>query len=357
MPSSTSSSDRIPAAAPPSSGAYSIYWIWSVRTLASLALFCIAIEGLTRLGFSHISRIEARISHDRRATVRIRKSDKPAVLFVGNSLLLEGLDEARLRDSLAREAQPVRFPIEQTEYLDWYYGLRRLFADGSQPDFVILCMGVAHLISPQIRGDYSAYYLFRAGDIPQIGREVHYDLTKTSSLLLSRFSLFYAGRSALRNFVLTRSDPAYAEVMRNIGVEPSHRLADEEIERIAEIRLAALRQLCSSHGARFAFLLAPGFGAGESAVVNAGKRSGTDVMVPIHLNEFDRDKFRDGFHLNHAGAEIFTGKVSELIQNRLVNRHESRAVRPVPAPAWGSANQLSRHPRLLARTRPLLRGY
>lgn len=343
--------------APSASGAKNIYWIWSVRTLASLALFCIAVEGLTRFGFSHISRIEARISHDRRATVGIRKSDKPAILFIGNSLLLEGLDEARLRDALASKARPVSFPIEQTEYLDWYYGLRRLFADGSQPDFVILCMSAGHLISPQIRGDYSAYYLFRTGDIPQIGQDIHYDLTKTSSLLLSRFSLFYAGRSPLRNFVLMRTDPAYAEVMQNIGVEPAHWPADEEIERIAEIRLAAARQLCSSHGARFAFLLAPGFGSGESAVVEAGKRSGTDVMVPIHLNELSRDKFRDGFHLNHAGAEIFTGKVSELIQNRLVNRHESRAVRPISAPAWGRANQLSRDSRLLARRRPLLRDY
>ncbi len=357
MPSSISSSNAISAPAQPSPGCRNAYWLWSIRTLASLALFLIAIEGLTRFGFSHISRIEARISHDHRAAVAIRGSHMPAVLFVGNSLLLEGLDQDLLRQSLAREAQIVSFPIEQTQYLDWYYGLRRLFGDGSQPDLVILCMGAEHLISSQIRGDYSAYHLFRAGDIPHIGRDVHYDLTKTSSLLLSRFSLFYAGRSPLRNFVLARSDPAYAELMQNIEVEPAHWPADEEIERIAEIRLAAVRQLCSVHGARFAFLLAPGFGAGEGPVVSAGKRSGTNVLVPIHLNELSHDKFRDGFHLNHAGALIFTGKVAALIQNRLVNRHESRAARPISTSPWGRANQLSRDPRLFARTRPPLRGY
>lgn len=235
-------------------------------------------------------------------------------------MLLEGVDEARLRDSLASQAQSIVFPIEQTEYLDWYYGLRRLFADGSQPDLVILCMSAEHLISSRIRGDYSAYYLFRLIDIPQIGRDVHYDLTKTSSLLLSRFSLFYAGRSPLRNFVLMRADPAYALVMQSVGVQPARFAADKELERIADIRLGALRQLCSLHGARFAFLLAPGFGPGEAAVVTAGKRSQTDVMVPIHLNELSRDKFRDGFHLNKSGALIFTDKVSELIKDRLVNR-------------------------------------
>lgn len=296
-----------------------IYRTWSIRALLSLSLFCIAIEALTRFGFSHISRIEARISRDHRAAVSIRKTGIPTVLLVGNSLMLEGIDETRLRDSLAGHAQVVRFAIEQTQYLDWYYGLRRIFADGSQPAMVILCMSAGHLISPAIRGDYSAYYLFRLRDIPQIGRDVHYDLTKTSSLVLSRFSLFYAGRNSFRNFALGRADPAYLQVMQSLAVQPGRFPADKEIGRIAEIRLAALRQVCSAHGARFAFLLAPGFGSGESPLAMAGVRSQTDVMVPFHLNALSRGEFRDGFHLNAAGAQIFTDKVSDLIRNRLVN--------------------------------------
>lgn len=167
--------------------------------------------------------------------------------------------------------------------------------------------------------DYSAYYLFRAPDIPQICREIHYDLTKTHGLLLSRFSLFYAGRNPLRNFVLMRTDPAYGYMLQRIATQPAHLAEDAEIENIAETRLTALRWLCASHGARFAFLLTPGFGPGEEPVSTAGARSGTDVMVPIHLNHLGRDKFRDGFHLNPGGATIFIGKVSLLLNNRLAN--------------------------------------
>jgi hypothetical protein len=317
--SSISSSEVRTAAADataPASAAR-VYLAWSIWALVSLAIFCAAVEGVTRFGFSHISRIEARVSREHKAAVAIRKRDKPVVLLVGNSLMLEGIDYPRLSDALAGHAYAVRFPIEQTQYLDWYYGLRRLFHEGAQPTMVVLCMSAEHLIDPGIRGDYSSYYLFRLRDIPQIGRDVNYDLTKTSSLVLARFSLFYAGRSSLRNFILGRADPAYAAVMKRLAITPGHFPPEQEIERIAELRLKELRTLCASHGASFAYLIAPGFGPGEAQLVAAAARSKTDLMVPVHLNEFGRDKFLDGFHLNATGAQIYTAKVSELLNSRL----------------------------------------
>lgn len=282
--------------------------------VTALAVFCFAIEALARFGFAHVSRIEARISNDYKIARSIRKENN-SVLLVGNSLLLEGVDYPRLRRSLAGRGDAVLFPIEQTQYLDWYYGVRRLFDGGAQPRMVILCMSVEHLISSRIRGDYSAYYLFRLADIPQIRRDVGYDLTKTSNLVLSGFSLFYAGRSSLRNFVLVRTDPAYAELLQRSGTTAVRFPADEEIERTAERRLRALQSLCVAHDARFAFLLAPGFGPGEAPLVAAGARSRINVIVPFHLNELGRDKFRDAFHLNASGAQIFTDKVSLMLKS------------------------------------------
>lgn len=301
------------------------YGVWSVRALASLALFCFAIEALTRFGFARVSQIEARIANDHAAVHAIRKSDKPTVLLVGNSLMLEGIDYRRLRESLRGRAHAVRFLIEETEYLDWFYGLRRLFNEGSRPDMVVLCVNAEHLISSRIRGDYSVYYLFSFWDISQIRRDINYDLTKASGLALSRFSLFYAARNNLRNFVLIRTAPAYAEMLRTIARAQGRLPSDPEIERIAETRLTAMRILCSSHDAQFAFLLPPGFGPGETPLVSAGIRSRTDVMVPVHLNTLDRDKFKDGFHLNASGARMFTEKVSALLENRFEEHGNSRS--------------------------------
>jgi hypothetical protein len=294
-----------------------MYRVWSVRALASLALFCIAMEVLTRFGFAHVSRIEARIANDHAAVLAIRKSDKPSVLLIGNSLLLEDIDYARLRDSLHGHAYAVRFPIEETEYLDWFYGLRRFFDEGARPDMVVLCINAEHLISSRIRGDYSVYYLFRFWDIPQIRRDTGYDLTKASGLALSRFSLFFAAHNNLRNFVLSRTAPAYTEMLRRIATPQAQPPPDQEIERIAEPHLTAMRTLCSSHDAQFVFLLPPGFGPGETPLVRAGTRSRTDLIVPVHLNTLGRDKFKDGFHLNASGAQTFTDKVSALLKSRL----------------------------------------
>ncbi len=292
------------------------YFIWSVHALVSLGVFCIGIEALTRFGFAHISRIEARVSTDYQVARSIR-ANTHSVLLIGNSLLLEGIDSSRLRIALAGYANPVVFPIEQTEYLDWYYGMRRLFAEGSRPEMVILCMSADHLVSSRIRGDYSAYYLFLLSDIPRIRREVGYDLTQASGLVLSRFSLFYAGRTSLRNFVLVRTDPAYADMLQQIAAAKAHAGSDEDIEPIAEARLAAFRQLCALHGTRFLFLLPPGFGGGEAPVIAAGEHAHVTMSVPFHLNALGADQFRDGFHLNASGARIFTDKVSEMLKAHL----------------------------------------
>lgn len=320
MRSSISSFEPDAVTAPVRTG--STYTVWSVCALASLALFCLSIEALTRFGFAYVSRNEARIQSDHAAVLAIRKSDKPSVLLVGNSLLLEDIDYPRLRQSLADQAHVVRFPIEETEYLDWFYGLRRLFHERSRPDLVVLCINAEHLSSSMIRGDYSVYYLFDLRDIPQIRHDLDYDLTKVSSLVLSRFSLFYAARNNLRNFVLVRTARSYTEMLRTIAPQwvQSH---SDEIERIAEPRLVAMRTLCSSHGAKFAFLLPPGFGSEQAALVKAGSRSRTDVIIPVHLNALGRDKFKDGLHLNAFGAQIFTGRVSALLKQRLEEHRSS----------------------------------
>jgi hypothetical protein len=208
----------------------------------------------------------------------------------------------------------VPFFVEQTQYLDWYYGIRRLIDQGSNPEVIVLSINVPHLVSGSIRGDYSAYYLFRAPDIPAVAREAKYDLTKTSSLALAHFSLFYAGRNPLRNFLLGKIDRPYADLLHTLSTRPAPSLSASTIEEIATRRLRDLRTLTEAYGIRFVFLLPPGFGSDEPLLIESARRAGVEVMIPIHLNAFDGSKFRDGFHLNDEGSRIFTGKFSEMLR-------------------------------------------
>ena len=297
---------------------WKIYCSWIWRTVICLALLCLLLELVTRLGFTRLSHIESRIAVEHRAALAIRKgSGTKQILLLGNSLPLEGIALSQLNRDLGARAHCTRFVIEATEYLDWYYGLRRLFADGSDPDIVLLCIDATHLKSFGIR-DYSAFYLFRVRDIPIVGKAAHYDLTKTAGLFFAHYSLFYAGRNGIRNYVLNHADDPYAELVRNLPKPPgSFSRQETDPEPLEAQRLTAIRQLCGEKTKQFVLLIPPGFGSGNESVQAAGKDSATEVMIPVRHDEFGRELFRDGYHLTEAGAKSFTARLATELNGYL----------------------------------------
>ena len=275
-------------------------------TLAMFAVLLACLEGATRFGFTRISRIESRI-HNEYVHVHVVRPGtlaRPTILLLGNSLLLDGVDYDSLRRTLAPRATAVRFVIESTAYLDWYYGIRRLLAEGARPDRIVLCLNVSQLLSSSIRGEYSAFYLIRTQDIAEAGRAAGFDLTNLSGLFLGRYSLFYAGKSNLRNFVLNAVDRSYADVLHDFVTKPGPEFGYSQVLIQAVSRLDTLRELCAQYNVRFDFLLPPGFGDSEAGLVEAGKQAGASkiVLVPVPENSWGPDKYSDGFHLNQEGG-------------------------------------------------------
>jgi len=274
-----------------------------------LVLILASLETITRFGFRRLSGMESRIATDHSNALTIRRGLPPSstMLLVGNSLLLNGLDPDRFRAAMEPKVKPVRFVIEGTAYLEWYYGLRRLFDEGSRPDRVVLCMSMHQLLGNSTRGDYSAFYLFQTRDLLSVGRDTGLDLTGISSLFFSRYSLFYAGRTGLRNYILNTIDPAYAKVLKDIASGQADSLSDAQVLAGAPQRLIRLRMLCAQYNASFDFLLPPGFGTGSGGLVEAGRRTGTSVLIPVPQNSWKSDMFLpDNYHLNQKGAVRFT---------------------------------------------------
>ena len=283
--------------------------------LAMIVLLLACAEVAFRFGFSRISRIESRTIHEHQNAIAVRPtSAKPTILMLGNSLLLEAVDFDQLKSQLEPWAVPTRFVIEQTAFLDWSYGIKRLLSDGARPNRIILCLNLPQFVSSSIRGDHVAFYLYRTTDLLNVGRDSGYDLTKTSGLLFARYSLFFAGRNSLRNFVLNRLQPAYGELLHGFTTVPAPELTDAKVLQLAAPRLEQLRRLCNENGIQFAFLLPPGFGDGGQGLIQAGINSGTTVLAPVSLNAWDKDQFRDGFHLSKTGSERFTKLVSEKVR-------------------------------------------
>lgn len=291
-----------------------------VVLLATLLACAIAIEGGTRFGFARISRIERRVTTEHAAAQNLRLSSPVSpILLVGDSLLLLDVDLNVVTQTLRTKTKLQRFPIEQTGYLDWLFGLRRLFAEGSRPAVVILCLAPDSLVSSTIQGDYSAFYLYQIKDIPAIATKARYDLTKESSLFFTHYSLFLAGRSNLRNFILNKTFPAYAGVLHDLLTHRTGVTSREDVLNISEQRFQELRRLCGSYGARLIYVIAPGFGIQEGAILEAGSRAGVPVLAPVHSDGWPLSRFSDGFHLNPASAREFTEKLSPGLDSLLAS--------------------------------------
>jgi len=320
MPSSTSNSELASGADHVPARSTSIDRRHLILILAVLALCAAGIEAGVRFGFARISRIERRIRTEHTAALNLRRSSSETpVLLAGDSLLLMDVDLNVLPRTLHAKVSLQRFSVEQTTYLDWLFGLRRLFSDGARPAVVVLCLAPFNLTTASIRGDYSAFYLFKPDDIADISKRINYDLTKQSSLLFAHYSLFFAGRSNLRNFVLSTVFPAYAHTLHDLETHGPPPLSDEEFLRVCRPRFRELEELCESYGAHLAYVIPPGFGIPERAIVQAGSQAGAAVLVPVHSDAWPQSKFLDGFHLSESSANEFTEKLGPSLDALLAS--------------------------------------
>ena len=308
----------------------------SLTLLALVAFVMLSAELLSRYAFPRISNIERRIRNDESRVMTLRSTGvdaRPTVLLAGNSLLLMGLDYPHLNAQVGRQAYAVRFVIENTEYLDWYYGLHHLFASGVRPSIVVLCLNVGQTVSSRTLGDYSARHLFGASDLLPVAHAAGMDATQTSELLLSHWSAFYASRATMRNFILNRAAPGYATAMHNLADNARSSLPpDDEVIGTARARLDAIDSLCRQFGAQLVLLIPPSLGGRNELLASAAQLGNVNFDYP--LPTLNSDMFRsDGTHLNQKGAAVFTQAIARCLQARLapMRRAENLAHSPTNA--------------------------
>jgi hypothetical protein len=287
--------------------------------LASLASLVATTELATRYLYPRISRIEQRVVEDQREATSInpRVAAPPTVLLVGNSLLLHGLDYAKARAALAPDARVVRFAIENTEFIDWYYGLRHLFERGNKPSKVFLCLNLGQALSHDVL-DQSAWHLFGSRDLLAVGREAGMDHTQTSNLVFSHWSAFYANRSGIRNYILNITDRRYADALHALARHPPIFPSEDEMIAQGRVRLRQLKLLCQENDVDFVLLLPPALNRNNEVLVKAAGLENVNVESPVPENTLGPEFFQaDRFHLNEKGAAIFTEGLVRDLRSRL----------------------------------------
>jgi hypothetical protein len=287
----------------------------------AVALF-LGAEFLFSIVLLRVNRTERRISVELEAAQRLRRRDggPHTVLLIGNSLLLDGVDVPSLTHTLESSGIDLhRFIVEQTAYLDWYYGLRKLFAEGSRPEMVVLELNPTQLISEQTRGDYAARRLFQASDILAVAHDAGYSPTETSSLVFAHYSAFYGMRTEVRKWFLRQVIPLFETLQPHLAAGRSHTTI-EQILTVAPGRIEAMRNLCSAYGVRFV-LLAPavlGGGASTAAFSKAARTVSVDLLVPLAPNEAPQTEFADGFHMTPVGAMRYTSALAPLLKRAVL---------------------------------------
>jgi hypothetical protein len=293
-------------------------------TIAAVALLLTVIFGaemLSRYAFPRISQIERRIADDKRevmSTATTNPGSPPTVLLVGNSLLLRGLDYPRLRMEMAPDARVLRFAIENTEYLDWYYGLKHIFAAGVRPSTVVLCLNLGQTVSSKTLGDYSARHLFGVSELLPVAHEAGMNATRTSGLFLAHWSAFYSGRATIRNFILNKTAPGYTAALHALADAPAPPppWGDTTVSK-ARIRLNAIQQLCHEYGVELVLLIPPSLSRQNEMLASAAVLQHVNLDYPMPQGTLGPEFFADGAHLNPAGAALFTDALARCLRARL----------------------------------------
>jgi hypothetical protein len=290
--------------------------------LALLGAYFGLLETVTRIGFPRINHVWRSIQADHLTAVSLRPApaDKSStILIVGNSYLELGVN----RDNLQREISPVYsvayLPIQGTSYLDWYFGLRRLFAEGSRPSIVAVCLSTRDLISDATYGEPFAHSLMLERDIFRIREEGRLDNTMTTDYFFANFSGWLGHRAEIHNWLLRKTVPNITDLVssfrpKNLPLPPTDIVVAKALPR-----LRLLNQLCEENGARFLLLIPPSLDVQDASntLQEAADRNGMLVVLPYQHAELPESAFLDGSHLNPRGAALFTERLGPTLLQSL----------------------------------------
>ena len=295
---------------------------WTIALLALIAVFFGSVELLTRFGFVRISRIASRIQAEYVAARSIGQDGRHqnTVLLVGNSLLGAAVNMGDLKRGMPPGWALRRFQIEDTTYYDWYFGLRRLFAEGSRPQVVAVMLSPAQTVATSVRGEFFARHMMRLNDSLAVAHDLSLHPTNTSGMIVGRLSEFYGARVEIRNGLLLEMLPDFQGVASLLTRHPMRPLRDEDM-RPAPERIKAMRDLAAQYHARLVWVLPSLLQAadGASGMLSAANAAGIPILTPIPSGSLPASDYTDGFHLAPSGAGKFTVRLIPLFREYLGN--------------------------------------
>jgi hypothetical protein len=289
--------------------------------LAICAAVFLVFEVFAGFAVPRLSSYVGRNVREKREAVSLKPHPvRPTVLVAGTSLLLEGIDFPEFERMLSDKWSVHRWVMEQTQYTDWYYGLRRIYAEGSRPDYVVLMMGPLNFARrPTVRGDYFARMMMLTRDFPEVSSTLRLHPTDATNLLAANLSAFCGLKTELRKVLLIRLLPDLPKFTAMIVRYDNRQLPEDQLAVVSAERFRALKELVESHGGKFILAIPPrpAKGTASDILKRAGAEEGVPVIVSVPQGEMGRSYYRDGNHLLPHGAAIYTERFAPDLRRTL----------------------------------------
>jgi hypothetical protein len=294
--------------------------------LAILILFLLAtiisVEYLARVMHDHrmaTLRVEAGVTN---ALLIRQSSDHQQLLFAGNSLIYDDLSESELQQSLGPGFLVHTAGVPGSTYYDWSYGLRALFARGSQPDVIVFSISPSQFLRQPAATPMPVALLWGLRDILDYRREERLNLTQLTELLLEHYSAFYSMRDTIRIYI-RKFIPGY-ESMVHTWTAPTANFEQSAISSsdvLYKRRLSKLAAECNMH-TQLILMLSPTNQIEdeklEPELKAAAGSLGISIIEPIAEREWPPAKFRDDhYHLTPPAAAEFSKLVATDLRQKL----------------------------------------
>jgi hypothetical protein len=123
----------------------------------------------------------------------------------------------------------------------------------------------------------------------------------------------------MRTFVLRHLMPDLARFMNASSAIDRRPMIDADITPVLSARIARMRDVTDEYGSRLVLLVPPVLNPedGSMGLMAAAQQNDVPVLRPVTSGSFGPQLFRDGFHLNEAGAALFTERLISALQGEL----------------------------------------
>jgi hypothetical protein len=274
----------------------------------------LAVEGALRLSEDRLSGDVAQIDAAPAQVRHAASGSGLGVLMVGNSLLAEGVDRARLEGMLTTELGTAvsvgKVTSDGTTPLEWHYLTRKLVFDtGTSPQVLVLAFGPGHLWDRpgatqvlRLAAEHVA-----AEDVGMLFREELTDIESRSEFLTARVWRTYALRDRIQLRLLDLVLPYFRTEREELLRRPG--LVGETHHDLSHLR--DLRELLEdAAGAGIQVILlpmpAPHLWPVEGPVETLARTLSVPILDVRDKVSLEPERFPDGEHLDALGRGAFT---------------------------------------------------